>query len=250
MPLLTCQWTRYPYYLLLFGTKLLWFTAFCIGRSSWYPCGKFRLGCKREPNFSILWLHMCSPKKRSRKSKILHPESPWPLAAIVRKFNQGLVSLSFAEKDQGSVLKVSPYPGQCLANWKMGWSSTRNEHPAQVIDILMNWRLFAWNWPPVVVVLQMDNSTTIPERPDMFKHRATVFIPETLLRKEKDNGNQQWFSMTEKGALDEEFNSHVLEFVAHMCRVHSKLQGWKALPVTLYVDGLANVAYSPYYNQT
>ena len=76
MPLLTCQWTRYPYYLLLFGTKLLWFTAFCIGRSSWYPCGKFRLGCKREPNFSILWLHMCSPKKRSRKSKILHPESP------------------------------------------------------------------------------------------------------------------------------------------------------------------------------
>ena len=45
-----------------------------------------------------------------------------------------------------------------LAKWGTGqacWSSTRKKHPAQVICILMNWKLFMWNWQSAASVQQM-----------------------------------------------------------------------------------------------
>ena len=76
-------------------------------------------------HFSILWLHMCCLKKTYWKSK--------HLAAIVH---------------QGCILFVSPYLwGMCQA----GQSSTREEHPAQVICMRMNWKLVMLNWQTAVV---------------------------------------------------------------------------------------------------
>ena len=42
-----------------------------------------------------------------------------------------------------------------------GCSSTRKEHPAQVIDVLMNWKLVPWNRQAAAAVLQMDNTRII-----------------------------------------------------------------------------------------
>ena len=42
-----------------------------------------------------------------------------------------------------------------------------------------------------------------------------------------------------EGALYDELNSHVLEFVGHLRRVHPELPVYKAMPVTWYVDEIA-----------
>ena len=94
--------------------------------------------------FFKLWFHMCYPKKTSRKPKFFTCPS-WPLAAIVRGFNPGLIPLSFAEKDQGCVSQIFPYQWlakECakLIGLPPGKKSCTGTF------ILMNWKLVMWNW--------------------------------------------------------------------------------------------------------
>ena len=124
----------------------------------------FKLCSRNWCNFLNIVVPRVIPRRRPWNPR-LSTRPPWPLAAIVRKFNPGMVPLSFAEKDQGWVSPVSLY--QWLTQWGMGQveaslSSTRKEHPAQVIYILMNGKLVMWNWQAAVAALQMGNYVMEP----------------------------------------------------------------------------------------
>ena len=93
----------------------------------------------------------------------LHGQFMFVMAALVRKFNPGLVPLSFAEKDQRCVSPVFSY--QWLAKWGMG--RARHQERASCTALgdlyaheLKTSRLVVWNWQ-AAVVLQMGDTRII-----------------------------------------------------------------------------------------
>ena len=107
-------------------------------------------------HFSILWVHMCCPKKTSRKSQILHFSSLnfgcSHLRILSWVWSGYSGPLLICWKRPRWVLSLFPY--QWLAKWGMGQaclSSTRKKHLAQVNYILIIWKLVMWNWQAVVL---------------------------------------------------------------------------------------------------
>ena len=107
------------------------------------------------------------PPVVSRKSKILHPHSMTFGCNCSRIF---LGSGSFLMSWRRSRMSFTGFPLPIVAKWgksQARWSSTRKEHPEQVIYRSMNWKLVnvvMWNWQATVVV-----STQHPLKPPQCK---------------------------------------------------------------------------------